>query len=337
MSSSSSAAAIGSVRRLEWFDVLRGLSVIAIVLGHFGNYAVLAGASDPTLSPGLSVPEIFQRAFVPGSLCSLLFLSGALVERSLRRPRSSYVISKARRILWPLVVWVLIDFFRRLVFGVGGVHNPQVIARMMLSQRLLWYLEYLLFFYAVALVCRRWRRWIMPAGCLAAALVLDPLSSRLSLVLLYASCFFTGWWIWSLREPRKRVVPWRGPWLLFAAAVGVSYSILTVLRGYQFGYEPFVAPGIFAFVVAASAFSQWVWLTLAVVGRFLEWAGRRSIVIYAAHQSIGAAAFAVAERAFRMNAWWCCLFATCTALLGVLFLSTREEARGWRVLFRSPI
>lgn len=89
--------------RMEWMDTLRGAAVVAVVVLH-AQLTTTAVTGDP-LAPLAWVDDRLAAVRMP----LLMLLSGVLLSRSLAKGMRSHVEGKVRAILWPYVVWMLVD------------------------------------------------------------------------------------------------------------------------------------------------------------------------------------------------------------------------------------
>ena len=80
-------------------DVLRGTSILLVVFNH----AILFASALPTGSP--EVAWALNQVFAPIRMPLMVFLSGLLVAPSLARGWRQYLRGKARRVLYPYLVW----------------------------------------------------------------------------------------------------------------------------------------------------------------------------------------------------------------------------------------
>lgn len=103
---------MSDVRRLEAIDILRGILVICVVLGHaVQQYAGMLGPFWTEVNRIIYSFHMPAFVFVAG-LCAL-----RVVELSGVSEKRDYIRSRAVRLLVPYVVWGLIYFALRLVVG----------------------------------------------------------------------------------------------------------------------------------------------------------------------------------------------------------------------------
>lgn len=138
--------------RMHWMDVLRGGSVLLVVLFHgvlFGKYT----------TPNSVL--WFSDAAGPYRMPALMFASGILLPRSLLKPTGVFVLGKLRTLAWPWLVWsaVMLPLVGWGLAGtpmwwVNGTHT--------------WFLSVLFTLYLLALVTRWVPMWVLPVALLIA-------------------------------------------------------------------------------------------------------------------------------------------------------------------------
>ncbi|GAB3599384.1 acyltransferase family protein [Microbacterium tumbae] len=292
-------------RRIGWMDVLRGLSILLVIL-HHSTQTVEYRIGD--------LPEAFvflSDFFAPFRMPMLMFLSGLLVAGSLKRPAGEYVWGKIRRILWPIVVWTLV--YAAMEFVVDGAFSLD------LFNTYLWFMQFVLAYYLIALLIRWIPIWVLIVLPLAGAFaVTDPGLELLQRFLYLMPFFFLGAFIekhWdryaSLLGVRTAAVLAVVP-LAIAVYSGVDGQ-LAAADGRDGGlwYQPLAAIpamlGILILVRVAATIPDVRWLAPA---RFV---GRYSLIYYTSHYPVFAALGWLAAKAG---------LAQPTVALVVIFLAT---------------
>ncbi|MBD3688736.1 acyltransferase [Nanchangia anserum] len=261
----------GATGRLIWLDAIKGITIGAVVLIHLRFFLAAYTGRPPS-----EIEVTLNAALKSFHLPALFFASGLLIPRSLRRGPARFLLAKCDTILWPLVIWHVINRLRA-----GG---PAALARadVLTDVSYLWFLEFLFLFCALACLSR----WV-PAWCLA--LVSLPLSA-LPLVtgwdehLGYAAFFFCG----MALAGRVHALASRAPsnaalaWLSLAGALAVS-ATATI-----WGIGPDWVRLIRCFAVIALLLA-WAMMLPAHTraARACAWLGRGSLALYVCHWPIG--------------------------------------------------
>lgn len=269
------------VSRIEWMDVLRGTSIVLVVFNH----AILFAGSLPTGSP--EIAWAINQVFAPIRMPLMVFLSGLLVAPSLARGWRPYLRGKARRVLYPYLVWSAIALVLLYAWGirdglVGGLAPAPVTVweplRVLYDPvEHLWFLYDLFLFYVIALAATRISPLWIAAGAFVAAVLVPDFSVRRFLVLLVF--FMLGVWMSQHPGTLDRVLARR--WVVWLCAVVSVGTVAAVALGIGLRYSalsvPFAAAGIGLAVVAARRIGS------ARVLRPLRFVGRDSLVYYLVH------------------------------------------------------
>lgn len=256
-----------SPERHTWMDLFRGVAVVLVAAGH--------SADDTTSRPIRLGLEAMGDYRIP----ALLLLSGILLPRSLEKPASVYLEGKARRILWPYLVWAAIMI---PIFGLENALSPRW--WLLGEPSHVWYLHALLMYYLLALATRR----VPPIWIALAMLALSVPSAALAdsgdppgLIWnrpWYGIFFFLG----AAIEPHLARIIGLPRWVsVIAAVVTAGWMARTVQVGHaEIG-------GVLPALAAAVGLLLVVWVAPRVprvgVVRAVEWMGRSSIVIYLVH------------------------------------------------------
>lgn len=264
--------------RVGWMDVLRGLSILLVVL-HHSTQIVAARIED--------VPEVFaflSAFFAPFRMPMLMFLSGLLVAGSIHRPAGAYLWGKIRRILWPIAVWTVI-----YVTASGG--SEYAWYELGYWNTYLWFLQFITAYYVIALLCRWIPSWVFVLLPFIGMFLLpaDSLQQRFFYLMPF---FFLGAFIERHWEVYAKV--FRMPWtaLLLVVPIGVAcYSGFVS----PLWYQPLAAVpammGILILVRVAASMPEARWLAP------IRFTGRYSLIFYVVHYPVFAALGRLAERA----------------------------------------
>lgn len=269
-------------RRLEWMDTLRGLSILLVVLHH--STQIVSERVD-------ELPEIFvfiSNFFAPYRMPMLMFLSGLLAASSIKRPAGQYLWGKIRRILWPTIVWTLIYAGANFL---GGGSNQFAWYEPGFWATYLWFLQYVLVYYVLALLARWIPPWVLIALPFAGMLLVpnEVVETRFFYLMPF---FFLGVFI-------EGIWPKFAAWLTtpWAAALSVIPLGVALYSGFvtPLWYEPLAAIpamiGVLILARLAAAMPSARWL------RPVRFTGRYSLIFYCVHYPVFAGLGRLAERA----------------------------------------
>lgn len=261
---------MASGSRMHWMDALRGLAVILVVLMHSTSYPAQQGQDLNFAAANASA-----NVLAPYRMPLLLMLSGMLLGPSVKRNLGRYYWGKVRRIVWPLLVWGIITAFAEEKAGRLGALNYWLSGPLHL-----WFLGVLIVYYAVGPVLR-----FIPAIGIVVGLYLTmalfPIDNfLLRRLMFYGVFFFLGAALW----PHVDLILKRGVWFPIVmgamgilVAAGSAFQVLRVHPDSHVGWMVAPLPGMAAILWAGPRLPRIPWL---------EFAGRRSLVLYATHMPI---------------------------------------------------
>ncbi len=308
-------AAVSSTARsrMVWMDFLRGVAIFLVVCWHSAAILVLEGQTVPDWL------MIANDMFAPFRIPMLMFLSGMLLDRALQKPLWTYYEGKLRNIAWPWVVWTLVHFAVMGTYASITQHGLWLFSY-------LWFLVYLLVFYAVAPPLRRIPTWLLVVAPYVVGLTTQEEHVRRFFFL--AVFFFLGKWASEHAGLMRRVAESR--WTLLLTPVVVGYAVVFATVGpwrYQLPHIPMSFLGI---VLAVAL----VWHMRP--GRLMgvwSFVGRNSIVYYASH-------FPVIVLAVRVGIelGWSATLSVAVGLVlalavGTGFAISRDTPLGWLFAF----
>lgn len=278
----SAAAGDDAVGRLRWMDVLRGVAILLVIVNHAAAAVVSRGYAAPAL-----ISEV-NTVLAPVRIPALVFLSGLLVAPSLARGRRRYLAGKARRLVYPYLLWTAV-YLVVLVrpWSYGDPYGPAALLEMLVrSPSPLWFLSFLAAFYLLALVLRRVPAPLLIAASLGLSLLVD--GSRAHRFLFLLGFFLIG--VALTHYPQAWRAWLTGPRLAGLGLLTAALLLASLGRGEQVRYEAAYAPAVLAAVLllarGAHAISDHA---VAVPLRYL---GVNSLPVYVVHYL---AAFVLAE------------------------------------------
>lgn len=255
----------------------------------------------------------------------LMFLSGMLLPRSMRKPPGLYIIGKLRHIGWPYVVWTIVTlvflFFGSQLAGSGSFTPRRLLQILLDPTTFTWYLAYLILFYLLALALPdRFRGFFIPATFIICAIVHDGDGwSRLTYLLGF---FLLGDLVMRKRKKLSRVRKYQFfvPFCGVIAAIWLGLSAVRVIHR----YEVIGAIGVLCTIVILIPCMSRLYPTR--VGRIFAGVGRDSLIYYVTHWPIVTAGVHIANK-LGVDNWWILFLALTTSGLlvpfGVVILKRR--------------
>lgn len=295
--------------RATWMDTLRGTAIVLVVLWHAPAVLRISGMEVPPAL--LGVNEVFASYRMP----MLMLLSGLLLSRSLAKPLISYAVGKLRHILWPLLVWGVLNY------ALGDQSAP-IYNKVNWTTPYLWFLFYLLVFYAVAPLIR-FLPAALPVMVAFAATLIPGLSSDQRRFFFLAGFFFLGSLLEHQRDRFEAVVSSPRVWWLLPPVVVFS-TVFAVLGPWRYHglLAVFSCAGILLLIKAARL------PFVEAHSSTLQFVGRESLVFYCTHFPV---LLGVAWLARRLG-----LPVGATVLLGVVATLAVGVAAAW-LARRTPV
>lgn len=261
-------------QRQEWMDVVRGTAVLLIVVFHATVFLEQYGDLD---APGWAADV--NLVLTPLRIPLLVLLSGMLLGGSLRKGRGRYISGKLRNVGWPYLVWATLwaamswPVYSVVGYALGGSY--------------LWFLLYLLTFYAAAWVVRA----VPPEVVVLVALAASALAPAGSLHAERWPYLFAVFMVGHLLTLRPAVRGWLfdSHWAPVVAALLLGLHLGFSL-GYAYGLEStlLVVAGAIGVVRLSRRYGS------APALRPVRFVGRSSIVYYVAHYPLMAVVAVVA-------------------------------------------
>jgi len=275
---------------VEWVEYAKAIGIVLVVVGH-----TLRGLADtPAAVPGGGLADAWIYAF---HMPLFFYLSGLFLERSCAQVGSSgglrhFILSKARRILWPYVVWTVIQESFRSAAGVS--ESPLVDLWRIAFQPVMqfWFLYVLFAISALYAVWRkfglRWPGFVITALALYFAVNLGiPLGSWgiPYQIALYAPYVAIGVLVSQSRNPFE--CSGRSLATLVVVASGGYAAVLAAAWTGWGGAPGAVLPVALAGIAASVALA--VVLSRTSCLSWLSVLGRNSLEIFVAHTIFSAA------------------------------------------------
>lgn len=258
--------------RMQWMDLLRGFAILLLLFWH---------ASAIPSYYGFSLPEwlfILNELFLPWRMPTLMFLSGMLLERSLRKSPRDFYVGKLRLLLWPYIIWAFIHMVTFSEFD-GSVFS----VRSWIANSYLWFIFFLFFYYLLAPVVVRFN-YVFVLILFSAPLFMD-LNLLFHRFFYFGVFFFSGYY---LKEKIRSLFSLK--YVVVSSLIAIVFTIVSVYLSYAtkshyFQYEEYVIPFVFLMILVSAVFSEFViknfgsWWGVKRV----EWMGRNSVVFYLIH------------------------------------------------------
>lgn len=297
-------------RRIGWMDLLRGSSIILVILLH-STEIVAARVGD--------VPAFFEflsNFFAPFRMPMLMFLSGLLVAGSLHAPVGKYVWGKVRRIVWPIVVWTFIYAAGQYLVGKGefmpwqwGFWNTY-----------LWFMQFIFAYYILALLMKWVPIWVLFGMPFVLMFVVSPELVLLQRFFYLMPFFFLGAFIEKHWDQFARLlsVRWAAVLSVIPLGLGLFSGLVDPLWYVPLSVVPALL-GIMILVRLTAAAPDVRWLAPV---RFV---GQYSLIYYVSHYPVFAALGWLAVKAGITNS---------SAALVVVFIVTMGVATVFALLGR---
>ena len=252
-------------------DLVRGGAILLVIAHHLRILQQIWDGGTPWVMLELS------EGFAPFRMPTLLFASGLLLARSLRKPAGQFLRGKVRGLLWPWLLWSAVML---AILGWGNATNPLWWVNGMYT----WFLMALFLYYLAGLITRRLHPgWLALASIVGwAAMPLlgieyDMTGPRPDKFVYYAVFFFAG------AALHRTLAERRIPWVMLAPALAIAaaWGLRAALQDRE-PVTPVIAQVVVLIaVIAAVGVAQRLPSLRAL--RPLEWLGRNSIVPYLVH------------------------------------------------------
>jgi surface polysaccharide O-acyltransferase-like enzyme len=240
-----------------------------------------------------------------------------------------YFVGKVSRVAWPYVLWSLI-----ILAASGDLSPAAVIQVFHHSPTYLWYLWYILVFYALAYPLRHVPPLLITGTGVGASFLFTD-DSRLETMAFLSAFFFFG--AWYAQHSRELTEITGKRWVLaVAGACAVAVGVLNV-AGWEVLYQGEFAWGVAgALVVVCWFFPR---LPAGRVNAALGFVGRYSIVFYVAHLGPIMITLALADAIGAAGAWYVLPLLLLSGIgvpLGLAWVYSTREHVSVTLLFELP-
>ena len=278
-------------QRNEWIDSAKGIGIVLVVYGH-----VLRGLVKAGLVSDSSTVRLVDSVIYSFHMPLFFFLSGLLfVDTLSRRGRVGLVFSKVDSIVYPYVIWSLIQGFSEVLlsrYTNGNVTVSEVLALAWQPRAQFWFLYALFIVFTVFAFLTVWSDKRLHAALLGLFAILYIFKSYLSLNLVtnflysYAVFFALGVCFNAVNDWVEGQIPLL--LVLFAAFFLVAQYLFHVTYGLAYDHGGWPTLGLATvsifFVVTIA-----IWLSRFASG-WLQMLGGASMSIYLMHILAGSGA-----------------------------------------------
>lgn len=251
----------GEASRVEWIDFVRGAAIVALLVWH--------ASAIPQLYEGVPSPQAvgwINEFLAPYRMPVLMFLSGILLPRSLRKPLGEFYWGKVRNLAWPYAVWAVI-----LLASTGQLEKLfDPLAWIPVSY--IWFLLFVFLYFCAAPVLSKVPSGVVPVVAIVVSLAIAD-RGFISKFVLFAAYFYLGSQVQSSVQLRELLSNRIMRWGMLIVTVTVNQLPSSRLLAIAV-----TLTGIAAVVGWASEFYGHSSRLPAI-----EWVGQRSIVFYLTH------------------------------------------------------
>ena len=268
---------IKNSKRMVWMDVARGFAIFLVVLSHSVSTSSWEGI------PESSALSAIRDIFMPFRIPLLVFISGFLLEHSIKKGPRRYFDGKLRAVFWPFLIWAIIE----AVVVDRGYSSGLIFDVLTTRTGTIWYLQFLMISYVGFFLLYKSKiplYVIAPFLIIISSYVPDIIEDNL----LSRYVFLLGVMFLGVLAGRN-VTMWENisrktPVLVATGGVTTWLAWLS-LHGEMVRYDAVYAP----WTILSLVFITGVMMRIPVksyVSRFLSFVGRNSIVYYVVHCSL---------------------------------------------------
>lgn len=302
-------------------DLVRGVCILLVLLVHTSTAIDLSNFPHPKLL------NIFNNVFGPFRMPLLMFLSGMLLHKSLKKELKPYILGKFYLIFCPFFFWSM------AIYAAENRLTLEYILKTPISApSLLWYLWFLFAYYILALVVERFSQFLPHIIVLSLGLSAILTSELRINRFAFLFAFFLLGHYYMKNSHRIVIKDWK---IGIVGLVAASYASFLSVTNENYGYYK----NIFYIWTQFGAIIFILWATGKYspnqISKPLEWIGRNSIVFYVTHfpSQVYIAKF-LASLDIELNdiAVYLLVF-TSSILIGIAFQLARRRTSAIGVLF----
>lgn len=324
--------------RNSWADNAKGLGIILVVYGHVARGLAIAGLpTDPHLFR--LVDSIIYSFHMP----LFFFLSGLFFYSSLlRRGRAGLVLNKADSILYPYVVWSLLQGSIEVAlshYTNGNAAMGEVLSLAWHPRAQFWFLYALFLVFALCAIAyvRVRRRYFFPVMLVFAILYVTdrllPQNMILDYLLLNTVFFALGIWFNEVKAFFETRRGWLAP--LFGAIFVVGQYLFHITFGFYYtegGWPSLLLAVASIFFVVTLAMC----LSNTTFG-WLQFLGASSMTIYLMHILVSSGTRVIFQKILGIDSLGLhLLLGTSFGLLFPLAAQTMIRRYNWEALLQPP-
>lgn len=319
--------------RISWPDYAKGIGILLVVVGH-----VLRGLVNSSILSGGGFEGFLDRWIYSFHMPLFFFISGIFADHSARRAMGAYMVDKVKVVLYPYLVWSLLQGLVQWVLSAHTNANTtfsDLVAVLYRPPAQFWFLYILFIVMLIFLFFKKGK--VSPlgfflfsvAGYLAlGGLYLGPWNV-VYMVCQYMIYFGLGVLLSDRVQGLYAVQREAVLWGIGLSALGVL--TLCVVPGIEqlFLAGPLVATlGIFSVTALAMAMGR------RGIGKFVQGWGMVSLQIYVAHTLASAGFRIILQEVFRWeSAWIHVLGGVCVGMYAPVLLDRFCNRIGFRYLF----
>lgn len=275
--------------RQSWIDVLRGTSILLVMLSH--SYGFTAFDKNLNQNAFIDVVSTVNTSVEAFRMEIMFLLSGFLVERGLKKGKRQYLTGKLHNIVYPFLVWSTIIFLLKqagaVIFKGEPIEWEYLLRFLIGSTDLTWFLHELLLFYLITpLLSRLNVLTVVLVSCAMSNLVPRDIHDNLpgfnntfiNDLFYYFTYFFLGNYITksnlslsAIKETKVQLIS-----LAAISTILVTSHFTDIAKTWP-GYLPLVLASLPIFFLASIAASR------SPLSSPLKYLGENSIVFYLVH------------------------------------------------------
>jgi fucose 4-O-acetylase-like acetyltransferase len=319
--------------RIPWPDYAKGIGILLVVVGH-----VLRGLVNSSILSDAGFEGFLDRWIYSFHMPLFFFISGIFADHSARRATGAYMVDKVKVVLYPYLVWSLLQGLVQLILSAHTNANTtfrDLVAVLYQPPAQFWFLYILFIVMLIFLFFKKGKVSALGfflfsvAGYLAlGGLYLGPWNV-VYMVCQYMIYFGLGVFLSDRVQGLYAVTGEAVLWGIGLAALGLV--TLCVVMGIErfLMIAPLVATlGIFAVTALAMAMGR------RGIAKFVEGWGMVSLQIYVAHTLASAGFRIILQKAFGLDlAWVHVLGGVCFGMYAPVLLDRFCNRVGFRYLF----